>query len=561
MDIYQSEITFPLTFNQITKLCSDIVLIDPNGQPSNFQWHRFQLVEIAKLLEIPYTDNWTGHLRSRTDLGYAIQEKLTIRVNDTLHIPDKLKTYGLIPQKTTEYSISNIGGIPKQALDFHPTGTDVIFTEQNTYVYREPPSTLTDTTVKPDRLPHVTSVNKIAILQQTRQRDQNICVSGGPLWFNNKCYLDSVIMVLFQPSPTNLTRNLILERIPQSITEISNDNEINVLRELVTLDEKFQNYQILPLRKLTQLLGRINRLSLSEYYTTNRPQDAQDALLNILEILHLPYYPANIHQEWYTYESSEGMDNITITANGPNDNHLLDPDMLYNHVIQSKHLEYTQIDSSIILHTVPIESLLTEETPETVSLSNFLVYQIDTEIPDEFVKTNHGWDYHSETQIFQYTDSDSNQYNIVPDEIHEENKVYYYVGDDKPTSDYVITTGLEIGNSKYERHIIQYGVTNANFLVMSLSRGKAIGRPVIDHKIIPDQTIRLENRTVELQSMICYAGNINNGHYYSYYRCGDIWFKYNDIGCEIQEIGDYASLTRRLDVCELGYIFIYQPGQ
>ena len=70
--------------------------------------------------------------------------------------------------------MTNIGGIPKQQLDFHPTGTDVIFTKQNTYVYQEPVSTVSRPTNNPDNISPVSPVNKIAILQQTRQRNKNI---------------------------------------------------------------------------------------------------------------------------------------------------------------------------------------------------------------------------------------------------------------------------------------------------------------------------------------------------------------------------------------------------
>ena len=36
----------------------------------------------------------------------------------------------------------------------------------------------------------------------------------------------------------------------------------------------------------------------------------------------------------------------------------------------------------------------------------------------------------------------------------------------------------------------------------------------------------------------------NDGHYFGYYLCNDIWYKYNDLGPTLKEIGNYDTLLR-----------------
>ena len=558
MDIYKTDQSFPLTFNDITKLCTDLVLVDPVGRPSNFQWHRFQLVEIAKLLDILIIDEWTGQVKSRCNLGNDIKEKQKEIPDYSPDIPDNLQRYGLIPQKSTELLMANLGGIPSQPLEFQPGGIDVIFTDQTKYVYQEP--TESKSLLSPGRDGAPRGLNPIITTMESRRQNSNICFSGGPLWFDNKCYLDSVIMILFQPSPTNLIRTLIVDRLHQFVGNLDNQPESDVVHELLLLDEKFQNYEILHLRNLTRLLQRVKHLSLSDYYTTNLPQDSQEALHNLLDVIQLDYRPANIYQEWQVSMPMEGMGDESCTGYGPNNNHLLEPDILYDDITRSQHWEYNDIDHGIIIQQIPIGSLDFNDT-DNIQLSELLNYQVDKPLPDDFVKTSQGWSYHPDSKTFNYVDSEGNNYVIVPEETHLDDEVYYYIGDDKLTSDITITTGLEIGTTKYKRQIIQYQIKQANFLIMNLSRGKATNEPIINYTIRPDQTIQLENRMLRLQSLVCYAGNINNGHYYSYYRCNDIWFKYNDIGCDIEQVGDYDTLVGKKDVTQQGCIFMYQPDE
>ena len=112
-----TENSFLLTINQITKLCTDRILLEPSGQVSDNQWHRFQLVEVANLLGIESTDKITGQLRSRVDLGRKITHQLKASSEALQTAPtSQLVKYGLMAQKTTQAHTSNIGGTPNLPL-------------------------------------------------------------------------------------------------------------------------------------------------------------------------------------------------------------------------------------------------------------------------------------------------------------------------------------------------------------------------------------------------------------------------------------------------------------
>jgi len=539
MALQQIDTSLLVTFNKITKLCTDKILLEPDGSPANVQWHRFQLVKIAKILGVDTTDSITGATKGRVELGKVINEYLLQNpgITQHLYLEPEYQQYGLVPQKTTVDSSNNLGGNPGAKLRLTHGGIDLEFI--------------------PDSSPILSKIHRKV---KERRSDDKVCVRGGPLWFENKCYLDCLIMVLLQSNPNNSFRNIFLGNLREVVDTTGISPEGRVATEILKLDQEFKDYQIKPLTTLTKLLGQVKKLSLAEVYTTNTPQDSKEALSNLLTVAGLNYKDANIYDEWYAATLDGDISSDNTSGYGPQ---LPDPESHYQDTIHSVNWEYKPEETCLILRDIPLKAILdhVHSTPEEFSTVDLLNIQIDSELPDDFVKTKTNWDYHSGDKTFTYTDSNGEMYVVSEDEYMLEDEIYYYIGEDNIiTSNGSINTAEELGTTKFSRHIVRHQITHPDFLIMTVRREIGVGEPILTNVITPmDTMVTTEGTTLSLQAIVCYQGHINNGHYYSYYQCDDSWYQYNDVGCEITKIGSHAQLVSRVDVRTQSCILFYQP--
>jgi hypothetical protein len=111
-----------------------------------------------------------------------------------------------------------------------------------------------------------------------------------------------------------------------------------------------------------------------------------------------------------------------------------------------------------------------------------------------------------------------------------------------------LTTKTDI----YEIDLWKYGVRkdenkiiDSDYIIFNIIRKKKINDTKVKfltHKIIPDETIVLENgKQLSLNSIVVYK----NAHYQAYIKCGGKWYRYNDTSdIKVTLIGSYKNMLR-----------------
>lgn len=111
----------------------------------------------------------------------------------------------------------------------------------------------------------------------------------------------------------------------------------------------------------------------------------------------------------------------------------------------------------------------------------------------------------------------------------------------------------------YNRQITYTTLIDTPYLIFSLQRINSITNNIINTEIIPTQKITLESgRILYLNSIILYIGDVNSGHYITYFRYNKKWYTYDDIGAKISIIGNYFKmLSKTPSVKNKGVLYFY----
>ena len=83
----------------------------------------------------------------------------------------------------------------------------------------------------------------------------------------------------------------------------------------------------------------------------------------------------------------------------------------------------------------------------------------------------------------------------------------------------------EIKHCRHARH----AACNTRYFSKQRRRVDYQSRRINTFSVIPNETIKLSNKTVNLLGICCFDGEENDGHYTAYYVCNKKWYRYNDI--------------------------------
>lgn len=102
------------------------------------------------------------------------------------------------------------------------------------------------------------------------------------------------------------------------------------------------------------------------------------------------------------------------------------------------------------------------------------------------------------------------------------------------------TEGPGVGGS-FMRRITTSTIIDSPMIILNVTRNNPLEPDeVLEKQIIPLQQITLENGTVYNLSGITI---FRNGHYVAYYKCGGIWYFYNDMATpKVRNLGDFDSI-------------------
>ena len=230
-----------LTIGNITKLCSDKIIFDDNGNISLLQWFTFQLDFLFDNLGLDKNDGYTGYKLTRMQMYDILKKMYSCNVSIESYIKDdkvSWENYGFINKDIkNSFSSMNIGGNTLFSLEMNSLKTDIIYPKKGKLFGETTPATIVKkpdvqiqkpqiSTKKPDvqiQKPQIstkkpTLLTKKLILKKTNIPDllvrennriikgrQNIkdnqnndCLKLGKLdWIRNSCYADSILTMIY----------------------------------------------------------------------------------------------------------------------------------------------------------------------------------------------------------------------------------------------------------------------------------------------------------------------------------------------------------------------------
>ena len=113
----------------------------------------------------------------------------------------------------------------------------------------------------------------------------------------------------------------------------------------------------------------------------------------------------------------------------------------------------------------------------------------------------------------------------------------------------------------YDRRLAISQVDDSPYLVFYIMRQNVFG-PKIDTRIKPAQqlTLPLKKTKLKFSGVVLHSGSRHVGHYYAYFRCGKIWYSYDDLVAKINLIGSFKTLmsgARGDKVMREGTLYFY----
>ena len=151
----------------------------------------------------------------------------------------------------------------------------------------------------------------------------------------------------------------------------------------------------------------------------------------------------------------------------------------------------------------------------------------------------------------------------LKNKISKNNLIYYFLKQFNDSGE--LTNGNKF-KYKISSKIIEYSrtfsymtVMDSSYIVFWAQRANPIDNSIIRTNITPTQQITLNSkRVLHLNSIILHIGNINGGHYITYFRNKLKWYVYDDINPNIIYIGNYFKmLEANPNPCTNGVLYFY----
>lgn len=512
------------TFNDITKFYGSKIILDPSGNVSNYQWHTFQLLKIAEMYQSKTKDDITKCTLSRIQLINNINNKRKVIKTPTIaQNQSDLVKLGLIPKKDTINLINNLGGLPKQPLILNKYKTDVVFKKDNYYQYvsnkiRKPKSQPISQPIKPNP----------------------DCIKGVIKYHQNKCYMDTILQLLLVNTPENSMRKILLDSLNknQQIFK-SSTKEAKLSKQMKNLSKSLDDGKIINSRVIVNALRAF--VPKTHHFVNNVPSDTNEFLMFLLDSLKIMTSSYNEVSYYYAKNKIDPGNSITTISNTT-----LGLQNIKSNFYGVKEKLFRKKSSTKISLLEPAISVVSLPIINDSNISDLLAWQEESgpleKPPYYLILTNENWSYHinkdSVGEFYQLVDEKTkiNQLILSPVktpelELDRDNQLFKYKGE-------------TIASYGFRYKIDRFSVNQANVLIIPLNRQIfGVERDSIKTtSIIPEQMISLSGDELRLFNIICY-GDGGVGHYFGYYLCNGLWYKYDDNATNnIILIGDYDTL-------------------
>ena len=523
----------PFTFNNIIKYYGPKVILDQTGSVSNYQWHRFQLIKIAELYSLPTRDPVTKNSLSRTKLVEQIVK--ASQVNDIkVEASQELIKLGLVPQKTPDIFINNIGGQPSQPLVLNKYKTDVLFGKENSYRYLSPLEASQGSPVSQVDASKSSSISQVSQTSSSSQVSlgEPTCMRGSIKWHANKCYMDTILQLLLVDTPENSLRPLILGHLERRLQALDPESkEARLSKQIESLANKLERGENTNSRVIVNQIR--NFVKNTHDYVNNKTADTNEFLMFFLEIIGIDTSSYNIKSHTYAKNKLVPEVNISTVANKLSELPAINSN--YTGVFEK---EGHEVRSSAISLLAPAISLVSLPIPNNSRINELLAWQ---EVSGPFgappyyqISTGEQW---------VYGNGKFSQKDEVLELYPNKNPALTL----KEDTQEIIYRDQTIARYGYRYKIDRFSINDANILIIPLNRQIFDGPQDTIKKttIIPDQVINCGDGQLGLFSIISY-GDGGVGHYFGYYLCNDMWYNYDDNATNsIKSVGDYDTLLRQ----------------
>jgi hypothetical protein len=126
---------------------------------------------------------------------------------------------------------------------------------------------------------------------------------------------------------------------------------------------------------------------------------------------------------------------------------------------------------------------------------------------------------------------------------------YLHEYNDSILDEYYIVDGVG-----YSRRISEKVLISSPIIIINLNRRNPLNGALIEVPVIPNISVEITEQNFVFSAVVVYEGN----HYVCYYKCGDIWYLYNDISSRlISRVGSYDDLLESTNIITNGVTFYY----
>lgn len=575
-----------LTIGNITKICDDNLYLNNKGDISILQWFTFQLYFLLEKLGISNIDPVTNLKITKAQIYNILYEKYNGKIDIDKYIDaDKQlwKDYGFIKiDINNSFDNKNIGGDILFTTQINKQKTDIIFPTKRPFfgdIQSKTDKRQRDKLRLKKAIKQSTAVPVSSAVPVSTDTGKEKCTKLGKFsWSRNSCYADSILLlmiyrIIFNKDSTlytlissfKYTDELIAQRQicrDKDIIESKNvlNNMLDTFRDLISRVEQGQIFDIQYFLKLIQNCP--NRFS--ENYYDGLTHDTTEFLYNILNLFNIQTENGNILNQYYF----SNINNNITESNVNSTMFYLAPMQLTNALgenfydnktssIKRSHIQFLKISKESLLNLY--KSIIPTYDPADILLnpSDYIFDKLlDRQIKKSDLETiNH------RKQELKYRLQDIlgiKELNYLGDEVafhlkegyqiihtDDETQTAYYTKEGDTSPNAVKSSDLlpaDIGfrlKYKIDEHLLD---NNTEDIIIKLDRkylNRSLREEHNDITIIPDEYMTINSSNYELYGIVIWY----QGHYVSYYRCGNEYYLYDDNSTKyIYYVGDYNAL-------------------
>ena len=566
-----------LTINEITKVCSNKIIVDPYGNVSPFQWHLFQLHEICRLKDISIQHGTFQYLLTREQLYEVLKSHNPINLEGA-----SLQKLGMVAKKQrNKYSIDNLGGTPVELLKINIYKNDVIFSETNKYLYSGELSSHNSYVLQdPPEYYETRPENGLRKILEAKERGDVLHSLGKLNWANNYCYIDTVLMALLLPIFNGnihpYIQKFMIERAyinsdfqePYKQLRICNRDGVELdtpttIKSLEYIQQKFidisnmiKGGEIKDAHEFVVSLRQCENRAIRKFWEGNM-NDTVDALYTILNLFFIPIQNDGSNHSIYICDDADFPNISSIGLTGQD---LIPFDKLPYNTYETQLVQ--PIENNVTIYNIGIDVLLMQYNTlvgQGIPISDYNEHQhshhmmlniiiensdmveLHNQLESHSVPISSFFNIQQDTTLTDYWQFDKELYDTT---IDDGKRVFFLIEDRGNREKYILKENIGVHPIRQVyRKISKQSIINGELVWINIQRyishshiiNNNIYNTFFEMHIIPQETVLIGDVEKQLQYIHCFMMN----HYVLFFNYSGIWYLYNDYYDIVDTESDY----------------------